>query len=518
MMRRGRRGPAPARRTRRRPLVGAVLCAIIGLLSWTGQTACAVDGPAATETTPAEDVASPQPMERIDWVIDSMLSRPELSGARVGVVVEALDTGSVLFERNADAPFIPASNMKIVTAAAALDILGTDFVYRTVVSASGPIEKGRLRGDLHVRGSGDPSFVFEEMVRLVESIRLRGVRAIDGDVVLDDSLFATNGPVDPDAVDGDRAYHARAGALSFNFNAVSLRVIPGERRGDPVRVALSPETGFVDVRNNAVTASSRARTTLSVGRRSVDGRNVIEIDGRLAADAGARSFYRSLDDPTGYFGAAFAQFLERGGIELSGEVRRGSAPDEAETLLTHESKPMALIVRDLGKYSNNFMAEQVLLTLDAEVNGGPATTGGGAAVVHSYLEDVAGPVSDAAPFRVVDGSGFSRANRLSPRTIARVLRRALTTFETSYEFGGSLSVSGTDGTLSDRMGYPDLSGWVRAKTGLLDGVTAISGTMETRDGEDVIFSILINGFGCQAWRSHDLEHAILGSIREGRGS
>ena len=112
-----------------------------------------------------------------------------------------------------------------------------------------------------------------------------------------------------------------------------------------------------------------------------------------------------------------------------------------------------------------------------------------------------------------DGSGFSRGNRLTPRAIAAVIRQALSEFATSYEFAASLSVSGTDGTLSDRMGYPELRSFVRAKTGLLDGVTAISGIMENGSGGEVLFSIIVNDFECEAWRVHDLEHSILAVIR-----
>ncbi|MBD3368463.1 MAG: D-alanyl-D-alanine carboxypeptidase/D-alanyl-D-alanine-endopeptidase [Candidatus Eisenbacteria bacterium] len=475
----------------------------------------------AAEPAPADSSSAAGPgrraLERIDWVIESLLSRPELSGARVGVLVEGLHSGEVLYERNADELFIPASNMKIVTAAAALDILGPQYVYETVLSAGTPVMDGVL-GDLYVTGHGDPSLVFEEMVRLAESLRLRGLERIAGDIVLDDTLFAVAGPVDPDAVDGDRAYHARVGALSFNFNAVAVRVSPGASSGDTAVVRLSPRTGFVEVRNRATTISSRSRSTVTVRRRSGDGGNVIVVEGRVPLGTGGRTYYRSLDDPTGWFGSALVAELDRAGVAFEGTIRRGATPDEAVGIAVHESKPVSLLVRDLGKYSNNFIAEQLVLAIAAERGHVPATTEAGAMEISEYLSEVAGHGDEngGTAFRVLDGSGFSRGNRLSPRVLVAVMRRALSTFETSYEFGGSLSVSGTDGTLSDRMGYPHLKRAVRAKTGLLDGVTGISGLMETLGGEEVLFSVLVNGFGCEAWRSHDMEHAILGSIREGR--
>ncbi len=487
--------------------VSAVLLLLCASGAWS------VDADEGSAACP--EPASAPPLGRIDIVIDSALARGELAGARVGVLVEALETGEVLYERNADKPFIPASNMKVVTAAAALELLGPDYVYKTIVATKAGIEDGRLDGDLYIRGSGDPSLVFEEMERLAEALRFRGLELIDGDVVLDDGLFAVAGPVDPDAHEGDRAYHARVGALSYNFNAVAVRVAPSGGRGDRALVSLSPETGFVDITNRAVTASAGSRSTIVVRRRRVDGRNIIEVEGRVPAGSPGRAFYRSLDDPTGWFGSGLTAALDRAGIEVTGRARRGATPGDAVELVTHESKPLALLARDLGKFSNNFIAEQVLLTIAAEAGEVPATTEAGARSVSDYLGGVV-PDTMVADLRVVDGSGFSRTNRLTPRAIVSVMRSVLTSFETSYEFGGSLSVSGRDGTLSDRMGYPDLEGAVRAKTGLLDGVTAISGVTVTNAGEEVLFSILVNGFGCEAWRSHDLEHAVLGAIREGR--
>jgi D-alanyl-D-alanine carboxypeptidase/D-alanyl-D-alanine-endopeptidase (penicillin-binding protein 4) len=469
-----------------------------------------------TAPTGAPGATPRAPLERIDWIVDSLLARPELRGAEVGILVRSLNTGELLYERNADTCFIPASNMKILTACAALDILGPGHSYTTVLSSDAPVVEGRLTGDLYVRGSGDPSIVFEDMVRLVESLRFRGIERIDGDIVLDDRLFGEPGPVDPDSESGDRAYHARVGALVYNFNAVAVRVGPGARSGDRAAVALSPDVGFVDVRNAATTGSPRQRSTLTVRRRTLEGRNTIVVEGRVPAGAPPSVSYRNLDDPTGYFAAGFVAELGRAGIEVGGSVRRGAGPAHAGVIVQHESKPLSLLVRDLGKYSNNVIAEQLLMTLAVETGSVPATTEAGAAAVENYVSRLLG--EDAAErCRVADGSGFSRENRVTPRVLVAALDHTLTSFETLYEFGGSLSVSGVDGTLSDRMGYPDLEGAVRAKTGLLDGVTAISGVAEMNGGELAVFSILVNDFSCEAWRSHDLEHAVLGAIRQGRG-
>jgi D-alanyl-D-alanine carboxypeptidase/D-alanyl-D-alanine-endopeptidase (penicillin-binding protein 4) len=487
--------------------LSATVVVALALIAPATLPAGVADASAATDTG-ARAPESPE-IERLAWVIDSFLARPDLEGAVVGLFVESLESGAALFERNADLPMIPASNMKIVTGACALSVLGPDHRFSTDVLTDGALRGSVVEGDLFVRGAGDPSLVSEELWKLVEDVRALGIDRIAGDVVLDASLFDSLPVASLEAADGDRAYHARTGALSLNFNAVALHVRPGDREGDPVVAVLSPDTGFVELRNRGVTGSRRARSTLEIRRAFEDGRNTVTVSGRLPSGAPPRVVYRNIDDPVRQFGAALGGFLEEAGIVVEGTVRPGATPSDASVLVAHGSKPLSLIVRDLGKYSNNFVAETLLKAMAAREFGPPGTTRGGARVLERYLESVG---ADSGSYRVADGSGFSRSNRLSARTIARVLRRGLSEFETAYELAASLSVSGTDGTLEDRMGYPGLSGSVRAKTGLLDGVTAISGILETASGDEVLFSILVNGFTCEAWKVHDFEHAILTSI------
>ncbi len=443
------------------------------------------------------------------WVIDSFLAKRELAGSRVGVLVVLRDSGAMLFEENADVPMTPASNMKIVTGAAALSILGPDFRFETVFATDGATDGGVLEGNLYVVGSGDPSIVSEELWKIAEEVRLHGIEKIAGDVVLDTLYFDSLSVASHDAANGQRAYHARTGALSLNFNSIAVHVFPGARSGDPARVELAPATGYVKVRNEATTRGSRSGSTLSIKRSYENGRNVITVSGRIPAGGARKTVYRNLEDPAEHFGTVLVEFLAAAGIEVTGGVRTGAAPADTDVLFVHESKPLSLVVRDLNKFSNNFVAEQLVKTLSAEVHGPPGTTSGGVRVLGEFLVSAG---ADSGSSRVVDGSGLSRENRLSPRTIVRALETTLDDFGSSYEYVASLSVSGTDGTLEDRMGYAGVEGAVRAKTGLLDGVTAISGLMETLAGEEVLFSILVNGFDCEAWRAHDLEHAILTSI------
>lgn len=448
-------------------------------------------------------------LEGLSWVIDSLMARPELAGAKIGILVESLATGEILYERNADEPLVPASNMKIVTGAVALSVLRPDFTFVTEVATDAGTLAGTIDGNLYVKGRGDPSFVTEELWKLVESVQVLGIERVTGDLVLDTSYFDSVTAASPEAIAGERAYHARTGALSLNFNAVAVHITPGPRSGDPAMAALAPETNAVVLANKAVTGAARRRSTIEVSRAYEDGVNVVTVEGAIPAGTYGTTFYRSIDNAVDYFGRVAVEFLARAGIRVEGSVRVGKVPDGARVITVHESKPLSLVVRDLNKFSSNFVAEQLMKVIAAEVLGQPGTTAGGIAAMEDFLASIG---ADRAGYAIRDGSGFSRENRLSPRVVCRCIRHALSDFGTAYEFGASLSVSGTDGTLEDRMGFAGLEGSVRAKTGLLDGVTAISGIMRTSSGRDVLFSIIVNGFACQAWRAHDLEHGILGYI------
>jgi len=488
------------------------LAVTIGLLLCAAPTAAL----AADETAPATEAAGEQvatetspEYEAIDWVIESGLRQPHMRGAEVAVVVQSAETGSVLYERNADTPMIPASNMKVVTGAAALAVLGPDYRFDTKLYADGVVSGPVLDGNLCVVGFGDPSLVSEELWKLAESVRVLGITRVTEDLVLDASIFDSMSTTSETVASGDRAYHARTGALSLNFNAIAVHTTPGPSSGDPAFVTLAPATAFVELRNETTTGGPRSSSTLSVRRTFEDGKNVVTVSGRVPAGSGMRVHYRSLEDGLGYFGTVFKEFLAYAGVVVEGDVRAGELPEGSILIKRHESKPLSLIVRDLNKFSNNFVAEQLVKAMGLEVHGRPGTTEAGVRVLHEHVR-TAGALEGS--FHIEDGSGFSRENRMTVRALAAVIQGALDDFSTSYEFVASLSVSGTDGTLEDRMGYAELRQSVRAKTGLLDGVTAISGVMENGSGDEVVFSMIVNGYECEAWRVHDFEHSILAVI------
>ena len=442
--------------------------------------------------------------------IDSILGDPALRGAEVALLVESLAMGQIVCERSADLPLVPASTMKIVTSSLALSILGPAHRFTTDVATDGALRGGALEGNLYVRGRGDPSLTTEEVWKLAEEVQILGVERVTGDVVLDASYFDSLSAEPKDDDDGDKAYQARTGALAPNFGSVAVHVRPGEKVGDPALVAVAPVTGYVEIVNRATTGSSRRESTIEVARSLRRGRNTVTVTGRIPAGSGGGVWNRNVDDPAAYFGALFTEDLAKCGIRIDGCVRKASAPTGARVLVEHRSKPLAVIVRDLNKYSNNFIAEQLLKAVSAHTLGPPGTTAGGVSLAAALLRSVG---VDSLAFRVADGSGLSRENLMTPRALLALSRHMLADFGTAPEFAASLSVGGIDGTLARRMGGDDLRGAVRGKTGHLDGVSAVCGLLHTATRGDLLFSMISNGFECGSPAMRAIEERVLGVLQ-----
>jgi len=431
--------------------------------------------------------------------LDAIVARTALSGARAGILVESIDLGDVVYARSPDDLFNPASNVKLFTAAAALAVLGPEFRFETEFF-TGP--GARLAPNLYVRGKGDPTLVTERLWAIAGELSHLGLDRV-GDLVLDDSYFddARFGP-GYDQEQSDRAYLAPTGALSLDFNAVAIHVSPGEAVGAPGRVRLEPPSDFLQLENHTVTAPVRALRRITVSSQAQGGHQRVAVEGKVPL--GRRQvLYRRIEDPPAFFGQTLRRLLELRGVKVSGRVRRGPIPTGATLLHVAESDSLAEVVRRLEKHSNNFMAEQILKTLGAEVSGPPGTWPKGVAAVEDFLAEAGIP---RGSYLMKNGSGLNDANRFSARQTVALLREMWRRFPLMAEFVGALPVAGRDGTIRWRMEGTAAAGHLRAKTGTLEGVSSLSGYVETRGGEHLAFAILVNdgaGLGPAAMRAID---------------
>jgi D-alanyl-D-alanine carboxypeptidase/D-alanyl-D-alanine-endopeptidase (penicillin-binding protein 4) len=411
--------------------------------------------------------------------------------ARVGIKVVSLGNARVLFEQSSKALFHPASNLKLLTAATALYALGTDYKFRTVIYSDSVINAGDLRGNLYIKGSGNPDLTTTDLKWMVGQLKDIGLRSIQGYIVGDvsffDDIFWGKGWMWDDEPSSSEPFIT---PLSINENSVKVLVSPGDSPGDSVRVRFEPETKYMDLANEGLTAPDAATNTIEVTRRFKERLNTVVVKGTLPRVSPELEFDLSVWDPALYALTLFREDLKREGITVRGGLRIGSVQEGAMHLVEHEW-PIDSVLIKMDKMSDNLSAENLLKVIAAEKRGPPGTSIQGISVVNEFLSSLA---IDTTSYLMVDGSGVSHYNLINAETIVELLSRMYTHRDLLGLFEASLPVAGTDGTLEDRMKGTAAEGNVRAKTGTLSGVSSLSGYVHTRDGDVLAFSILMQNF------------------------
>jgi serine-type D-Ala-D-Ala carboxypeptidase/endopeptidase (penicillin-binding protein 4) len=426
-------------------------------------------------------------MERGVWAVD----------------VASLTTGEHLYSLNAGKLMMPASNMKILTLAAAAERLGWDYRFTTSLEAAGPVVDGVLRGDLIVRSNGDPTINAREsraqavVTQWITALNAAGIASIDGRVVGDDQAFDDEGIGAGWAWDYlQYAYAAPVGALEFNENTATLLVSPGRGPGAPAVLELSPGSGFVLV-NRAVTGSAGTVETVDY-RRSMD-RPVLEVTGSIPSGADTMRRSVAVVNPTVFFARSLKEALVAGGIPVSGDAvdYDDIAPElqlmrvaDTRVLVSTQSPPLSEIATVLMKVSQNLYAETLLKALGA-ARGGLGTAEGGRLAVRAVLDGWGVP---ADTYTMYDGSGLSRYDYVTAGTLTAVLERMYRDPRHRDAFVATLPVAGRDGTLAARLDGTRAQGNAVAKTGSIANVRSLSGFVRTRDDEVLAFSILANDF------------------------
>ncbi|HYV19343.1 MAG TPA: D-alanyl-D-alanine carboxypeptidase/D-alanyl-D-alanine-endopeptidase [Verrucomicrobiae bacterium] len=406
-----------------------------------------------------------------------------------GIVVMALPERRVVYSRQGDRPLKPASTLKILTTATSLALLRPEFVPTTPIYADADIDaSGVLSGNLYLQGRGAPDLVGESFWLIARRLADLGLKKVTGNLVADESYFDTvRRPPGWPAPTADSWYNAPQGALSCNFNVVTVRVAPSPLLGSRPDLTLEPASSYFQVLNRATTAAQT--TDLRVDRLYEEGQNRIVVGGTVRRGGGTEIVNRSVEEPALWSLTAFREIAKGLGIEVAGKLEIGTVPAGARLLYTHDSKPLASLVRDMNKNSNNFMAEMLLKTLGAQFVQTPGTTEGGLEMVRAYL---AGLGLDPADMRIVDGSGLSDNDRMPAMMMAEILARARADFEVGPELVSSLPIGGADGTLADRFASEEGRRRVRAKTGRVAGAISLAGYASNRDGHVLAFAIFAN--------------------------
>jgi D-alanyl-D-alanine carboxypeptidase/D-alanyl-D-alanine-endopeptidase (penicillin-binding protein 4) len=378
--------------------------------------------------------------------------------------------------------------MKLVTTAAALDLLGPDYRWITRVYVQGNLAGDVLDGDVVIQAGGDPRLAHEDLARLLRRLRSLGVREIHGDLVLDRSLFQTT-LEDAAAFDGlpHRAYNALPDALLLDAKAISLRFFP-DAQTQSVRVAMEPP--MVDFLIEPPKLDAQPCTNWREKLGSVVDPSSIHFSGSYSVDCGERVLvlHAHTLNHAGYFDAVFRQLWRELGGSINGAMREEKKLENARELLQWESPTLAHIIRDINKHSNNVMARQLLMSLAASSTSAAATPEAGAAQAKVWLDTLG---VNSKTVVIENGAGLSRKERLSADTLSKVLNHA---WHSPYmpEFIASLPIVGVDGTMTRTLKNSAVKTRAHIKTGSLNDVASIAGYVKAKSGRWISVVCMIN--------------------------
>lgn len=446
--------------------------------------------------------------------IDTILKSSVLANSTFGVMVVSLKDGRTLYAHNADTVLIPASNMKLLTSAAALHYLGTDFRFTTRLYMTGQVDsQGVLRGDLILQGGGDPVLSLKEVEAMANAVQRAGIRHVDGYLLYDESLFDGIRRGWDWAWDDEPYYYAASiSAVCVERNAVTVLVSPGDKLGDPVKIRLSPQTDYLLVRNEATTSHAGTSSTITISREHA--RNIVVVRGQLPLNASADSARQALsvEEPPRYAMWLLREALERKGITTRHRTALPErVPQNAKLLLEHTSAPLPEILSLLNKPSDNLVAECLMRMLGVVVYRQGSANAGGRAML-DFLRQAG---LDSSALNIVDGSGLSRRNLISARNLVTLLQY-MHRHPQAKAFIDSLPVAGVDGTLRNRMVNTPAAHNVRAKTGTLGLVSTLSGYLTTTQrGEEWAFAILMNHFSGAAREARAIQDSIVLRLIQG---
>jgi D-alanyl-D-alanine carboxypeptidase/D-alanyl-D-alanine-endopeptidase (penicillin-binding protein 4) len=447
--------------------------------------------------------------------MDDIFNDPNFANANWGVMIQSLETGEYFYKRNEDKLFVPASNLKLITSAAGLIFLGEDYQYKTNILIRGKIDGPELIGDLVLQGTGDPTisgrFYKNDMLSfykmIADSLLNMGIDEIRGNLIGDDDAFDDNGLGEGWSWDYESYwYSAPSGAISFNDNCIDI-VVKRNVKENSAEILLFPDTKYVIVQNEVEIVPKDSATNINIYRQR--GTNYITIFGKLSENTDSVKLYCTINNPTQYSMVVFKEVLQEKGIYVKGypiDIDDLSYPleyDSLKLLFSFKSPPLKEIIKVINKNSQNFFAEQLLKTIGYEKEG-EGTALNGIKTIKNVLLDMG---INPEGVSIVDGSGLSNLNLISPRHIVTLLSY-LYKSRFYVPFLNSLPIAGIDGTLGKRMKNTRAESKVRAKTGFISHVRSLSGYTSTADNEPIAFSMIVNNFSVPVKLAENIQDLV----------
>jgi serine-type D-Ala-D-Ala carboxypeptidase/endopeptidase (penicillin-binding protein 4) len=436
--------------------------------------------------------------DTLEYKLSEIINHDQvIKGALAGVSIRSATTGKIIYDHFGDLRLKPASNLKLLTAAVALSVLGENYTFSTSLFTDGQVVGNMIFGNLFLKGKGDPTLLKEDFDDFAEQLIQKGITVIQGNLIGDDTWYDdVRLSIDLPWSDEQTYYGAQISALTaspdkdFDAGSVIVEVHPAKKVGQYALVSISPKTDYMEIVNKTKTVQSEGSKNIDIFRSH--GTNTINIVGTIPAKSAKITDWIAVSNPTMYALDLFKQSLEEKGIVINGKVMRGTVPNKAYEISSHQSMPLSELLVPFMKLSNNVHAETLIKEM-GKVKKGEGSWEKGIEVLESKLLDFG---VNTETLLIRDGSGISHLNLVPANEISKLL------FSVQKEpwyhtYLHSLPISGekekmVGGTLRHRMTQPTIRGKIKAKTGTLTSVSSLSGYVETIKGETLIFSVLLN--------------------------
>ncbi len=480
----------------------------------------------AQDTIPVPDtvrIEAPPKLTKIEELqldINGILDNPDFANAMIGVCIQSIKSGDYLFRKNHTKNFVPASTLKLFTTGTGLEYLGEDFKFSTKLFLDGTIsDNGEFLGNIIIQGNADPSLsktydidaqkILDDWALSLDSLNITSIKGnILGDAnYLDEINYAPGWAWD----DLSSAYSAQISALSFNDNVINIKITQGDTIGDPAVVYVYPDNNYVRVLNYINTTDNKIPEEALVFKEP--GSNIFELYGAINYDSiETHVIHKSvtIDNPVLFFLNQFQLALEKRNIRFRGALLDVNNWNEKldykniQLIAEHKSPKLKDIIKIINKKSSNINAELLLKTIGREFRGF-GSTANGIDCVQDFLRKKGVSIANSS---IVDGSGLSRLNIVSPKYLVNYLS-AMYRSKHRDNFLSSLAEPNKEGTMLNRLKMTLAEKKVKAKTGSMNHISNIAGYVTTRDGEELAFAILINNYTVPRSLAENLQDLIL---------
>lgn len=443
-------------------------------------------------------------LDTLDKKIDAVLKEFN-QNIDLGIFVVDGKSGKVLYQKNVDRYFMPASNQKLFTAYAALQYLGPDYTYRTTLFADyTKMKNGRLEDNLYLQFSGDPTFTFPQFDLLVNSLTQAGVRQIKGNVIIDDSAFDQM-VMSPGTSwdDADYCWGAPISALIVNHNCVSVTLSPADKPGLPAKVELPNFPQSMEFVNQVVTGEATTKGCTIKAKRSDN--KTYALTGCIKVNSKPQLIDMAIDNPRDNIRFLLNYLLAKNQIAVKGKIEFKSFQSAAKPFAVQVSPPLKMMVITMLKESDNMIANALFKTIGADYAHDIGTFAKGSKAVREIISQ---STQLQLPKRtLIDGAGLSRYNFLTPEQIMTLLQKIFVS-PSATDFIASLAIAGVDGTLKERLNTSLTRGKIFAKTGSATAVSNLAGFVKTDDNQTLLFVFMINGYADPAAKYIALEDKL----------